>query len=161
MENLIVRYAEKCELTAVNVIRRQVNDLHVNGRPDIFRADGWQYIAPLINTRFEDSENGGVIVAVLNGGIVGFATVQYIVKPASPYGLERRFYRIEEFGVDEDHRRMGIATALIDFAKKDAKERGFDKIELDMWEFNETALAFYESMGFRTYRRYMETDAEE
>ena len=25
-----------------------------------------------------------------------------------------------------------------------------------MWEFNEGALKFYESIGFTTYRRYME-----
>ena len=35
---------------------------------------------------------------------------------------------------------------------------GLDKIELDVWEFNDTALKFYESLGFRTYRRYMEFD---
>ena len=29
-----------------------------------------------------------------------------------------------------------------------------------MWEFNEGALKFYESVGFRTYRRYMEQDIE-
>ena len=25
-----------------------------------------------------------------------------------------------------------------------------------MWEFNQGAIAFYESVGFETYRRYME-----
>ena len=29
-----------------------------------------------------------------------------------------------------------------------------------MWEFNQDALAFYEAVGFRTYRRYMELPAE-
>lgn len=29
-------------------------------------------------------------------------------------------------------------------------------IELKMWEFNEEALKFYESVGFTTYRRYTE-----
>ena len=76
------------------------------------------------------------------------------------YNRERKFYRIEEFGVDENHRRKGIATALVDFTKEDAKERGYDKIELDMWEFNAGALAFYESVGFKTYRRYMESSVE-
>ena len=37
-----------------------------------------------------------------------------------------------------------------------AKEKGFHRIELNMWEFNRGALAFYESIGFETYRRYME-----
>lgn len=160
MEKLIVRYAKREELEAVNKIRKQANEVHVKGRPDIFREDGWQFIEPFIYTRF-DEENSGVIVAADKEEIVGFAVVQSIVKPESPFNKERRYFHIEEFGVDENHRRQGIATAIIEFAKEDAKKRGFYRIELDMWEFNDGALAFYESIGFQTYRRYMESYAEE
>ena len=31
----------------------------------------------------------------------------------------------------------------------------FDRIELDVWSFNEEALKFYEAVGFQTYRRLM------
>ena len=160
MENLIIRYAKRTELASVNNIRKQVNDVHVNGRSDIFREDGWQFIEPFIYTRF-DAENGGVIVATIEDKIVGFAVVQYIIKPETPFGKERKYYHVEEFGVDENHRRKGIATAIIDFAKKDAKRRGFRRIELDMYDFNDGALAFYESVGFKTFRRYMESYVEE
>lgn len=30
----------------------------------------------------------------------GFATIEYIFKEKSPYGLQRKFYQIAEFGVD-------------------------------------------------------------
>ena len=160
MDNLIIRYAKRTELASVNNIRKQVNDVHVNGRSDIFREDGWQFIEPFIYTRF-DAENGGVIVATIEDKIVGFAVVQYIIKPETPFGKERKYYHVEEFGVDENHRRKGIATAIIDFAKKDAKRRGFRRIELDMYDFNDGALAFYESVGFKTFRRYMESYVEE
>ncbi len=49
---------------------------------------------------------------------------------------------------------------MIDFVKEDAKKRGFKRIELDMWEFNDGALAFYESVGLKTFRRYMESYVE-
>lgn len=160
MENLIIRYAKRTELASVNNIRKQVNDVHVNGRSDIFREDGWQFIEPFIYTRF-DAKDGGVIVATIEDKIVGFAVVQYIIKPETPFGKERKYYHVEEFGVDENHRRKGIATAIIDFAKKDAKRRGFRRIELDMYDFNDGALAFYESVGFKTFRRYMESYVEE
>ena len=62
--------------------------------------------------------------------------------------------------MDENHRRQGIATSLINFAKEDAKKLGFERVELNMWEFNEGALAFYESVGFKTFRRYMESYVE-
>ena len=60
--------------------------------------------------------------------------------------------------MDEAYRRKGAASALIAYMKDDAKAKGLNKIELDVWEFNEGALAFYEAAGFTAYRRYMEMD---
>ena len=47
-------------------------------------------------------------------------------------------------------------TEIITFIKDYTKEKGFKRIELNMWEFNQGALEFYEAVGFNTYRRYME-----
>ncbi|MCD8131205.1 MAG: GNAT family N-acetyltransferase [Lachnospiraceae bacterium] len=159
MKNLVVRCAKREELEAVNKIRKQVNEVHVKGCPDIFREDGWEFIEPFVYTRFEE-ENSEVIAAAIEGEIVGFAVIQYIEKPESPYNKERKYCHIEEFGVDENHRRKGIAAAMIDFVKEAAKKRGFKRIELDMWEFNDGALSFYERAGFKTFRRFMECDVE-
>ena len=68
----------------------------------------------------------------------------------------RRKDKKDEFGVDQDFRRRGIASAMIEFIRDYAKVQGFKKLELNMWEFNRGALAFYEAAGFTTYRRYME-----
>ena len=96
MENLVIRYAKREELESVNKLREQVNEVHVNGRPDIFRADGWPLIESNIYIRF-DEDNSGVIVADLNDVIVGFAVVQYISRPETSFSKARRFYHIEEF----------------------------------------------------------------
>ena len=45
---------------------------------------------------------------------------------------------------------------MIRFIRDWAKDQGFRRLELNMWEFNRGALAFYEAAGFTTYRRYME-----
>ena len=42
------------------------------------------------------------------------------------------------------------------FCKQEAKNRGFDRLELDVWEFNECAMKFYDFVGFKTYREYKE-----
>ena len=68
----------------------------------------------------------------------------------------RDYLDIDEFDVDEAHRREGVATEMIAFIRAYAKEASFSRIELNMWEFNHDALAFYEAVGFTTYRRYME-----
>ena len=157
MMSVVVRVAGREELERVNALRRMVNDVHVQGRPDIFRDGFCEELQRHIYDAFDD-EDSDVIVALKDGEIAGFATVQYIRRPESPYCLARDFYRVEEFGVDAQHRRHGVATALMDYMKRDARARGFDRVELDVWAFNEGALAFYEAAGFRTYRRYMEMD---
>ena len=45
---------------------------------------------------------------------------------------------------------------MIRFIRAFAREKGYRRLELNMWEFNRGALAFYEAAGFSTYRRYME-----
>ena len=68
----------------------------------------------------------------------------------------RDYLDIDEFGVDKAFRRQGIASAMIGFLREYAIQKGFSRLELNMWEFNSGALSFYEAAGFRTYRRYME-----
>ena len=151
----MVRYATRDELERVNELRKIVNEVHCNGRPDIFKGGFCKELQEFIYTLWEN-DNSDVIVVIREGKICGFACVDYVEKPESPYNLARRFYHINEFGVDENYRRQGVATELFDFIKKEATAKNFDKVELDMWEFNDGALKFYESVGFKTFRRFME-----
>lgn len=151
----MVRFAAKQELSLVNELRKQVHDVHGKGRPDIFQSEVGEELQESVYQAWE-SEKSDVIVAIREEKVCGFAVVEYIEKPCSPYTLERKYYHVKEFGVDEKYRRQGIGTELISFIKEQVKERKFERMELDMWEFNESALRFYESVGFRTYRRYME-----
>ena len=58
-----------------------------------------------------------------------------------------------------DCRRQGVGKALMDFARDDAREKGFPRIELDVWSFND-ALRFYEAEGYTVFRRYLELNVE-
>ena len=155
MGKLIIRFAKKSDLEEVNAIRRQVHMVHAKGRPDIFRKKFGKKLAEHIFF-YHSGKLSKIIVAKSEDAIVGFAVLEIIQKPRSPYNKARSYLRVTEFGVDKEHKRQGIGSALMEFIKKYATEKGFDTIELDMWEFNEGALKFYESQGFATYRRYME-----
>lgn len=151
---ITVRYADRAELPRVNELRKMVNELHANGRPDIFRPGFCAELQQHVYQKF-DSDAADVIVALADGVVCGFAIAEYIYRPESPYIFARRFYHIEEFGVDAAFRRKGAATALIAFCRQEAARTRFDRIELDVWSFNEEALKFYEAVGFQTYRRFM------
>ena len=152
---LKIRFAREEELEQVNKLRKQINDLHVAGKPDVFKPGFSDELRDYIFAIWEDPRKD-IVVAERGGTICGFAVLNHITRPESPFMFERDFLDIDEFAVDEDCRRQGAASEMIRFIRDFAKENGFSRIELNMWEFNRGALAFYEAAGFTTYRRYME-----
>lgn len=152
---MIVRLAEENELDRVNRLRKQVNDLHVSGKPEVFKPGFGQELQDHVRVIWNDPEQE-IVVAESDGEIAGYAVLHHVRRPENPFMYERDTLEIDEFGVDGGHRRQGIASAMIGFIRERAAEKGFHRIELNMWEFNRDALAFYESAGFSTYRRYME-----
>lgn len=155
----MVRFAEEKDLDIINELRKQVNDIHVEGRPDIFKAgfgtELRDYAQVLIN-----GENSDIIVAERDGIICGMACVDYVNKPETPCGNARCFYHVQEIAVDVNHRRQGVAKELLEFMIEDAKKRKLGKIELDVWEFNESAIEFYQAVGFRQMRRWLEYEVK-
>ena len=137
--DMTIRPAEYEELDRVNELRRQLHVLHANGKPEIFKPGFPDELRDYLYTIFRDP-----MKQIL------------VTKPENPFKRELDYLDIDEFGVDEKCRRQGIAAEMIRFIRDYAKSEGFDRLELNMWEFNHDALAFYEAVGFSTYRRYME-----
>ena len=152
---MAVRFAREDELPRVNELRRQVNDIHVAGKPEVFKPGFPRELQDHIFTIWNDPEQK-IAVCEREGEIRGFAVLHHIVKPENPFMWTRDYLDIDEFCVDAACRRQGIATEMIDFIRAYAKGKGYSRIELNMWEFNRDALSFYEAAGFSTYRRYME-----
>ena len=103
-----------------------------------------------------NGENSDILVVERNGIICGMACVNYVRRPETLYAMPRNFYQVQEIAVDEKFRRQGVGRELFEYMKKNALERGLNKIELDVWSFNESAIEFYEAMGFRETRIWME-----
>lgn len=153
----MVRFAEDKDLARISVLRKQVNNLHVEGMPDVFKAgfgpELQKHAAVLLN-----EENSDILVAERNGVICGMACVDYVYKPETPYTAARSFYHVHELAVDEAYRRQGIATELFAFMKADAAKRKLARIELDVWAFNTSAVEFYSAMGVSPTRIWMECE---
>ena len=154
-----IRFATESDLSRINELRRQVNDLHTAARPDMFKPGFPQEVQDYLHTMFE-ADNKHILVAEMNGRIVAFACLAEVVTSATPYRPARRFLEVDEIGVDESVRRQGVGRQLFEEIRRIAKANGFTRVELNMWEFNDEALNFYEAIGFTTYRRYMEMNVD-
>ena len=152
-----VRFAKEDELSRVNELRKQVNDLHAAGKPEIFKPEFSQELRDRIRTIWDDPEQQ-IVVAERDGTVCGYAILHHVQRPETLYAWERAYLDIDEFGVDAACRRQGAATAMMAFIRQYAAAKGLHRLELNMWEFNQDALAFYEAAGFSTYRRFMELE---
>ena len=156
---MIIRLALESDLPRINELRRQVSNLHYAARPDMFNPDFPHEVSDFLQTIFEANDRH-IIVAEMDDQIVAFACLAAIESPETPYRPARRFLEVDEVGVDESTRRQGVGRKLFEKIRCIAMEKGFNRIELNMWEFNEDALKFYEAIGFNTYRRYMEMEIQ-
>ncbi|HZO98243.1 MAG TPA: GNAT family N-acetyltransferase [Gaiellaceae bacterium] len=93
--------------------------------------------------------DGALIVAELEGTLVGRLSIARDTHPASPH--------VADLGlmVAAPYRRRGVATALLEAAEAWARSAGVSKLELHVFPFNTPALALYEKCGFERegYRR--------
>lgn len=152
----MIRSATDSDIPQINRLREQVNSLHVEGRPDIFKPGFCQELQDHA-AWYLQSENNEIFVDERDGEIAGMVMVDYISRPETPYGYAREFCHIAEICVDEKWRRKGVAHELMEHVRTEARKRGMKRIELDVWAFND-ALGFYEAEGFRVFRRFMECD---
>ena len=133
---MIIRPAEEQKLERVNVLRKQVNDLHVEGKPSVFKTNFYDGLSDYIY-EIQNDDKKEIIVAINEGEIVGYAVLAQINRAETPFMYERDFLYIDEIGVDKDLRRHGVASEIISYILDYAKDKGFKRVQLKMWEFNQ------------------------
>ncbi|HJC72024.1 MAG TPA: GNAT family N-acetyltransferase [Candidatus Ruthenibacterium merdavium] len=156
----MVRFARKEDYEAINALRAPVCALHSNGYPALFKPVFAKDHQERVLKMMEDPEQD-VLVAEENGQLLGFAMVEYIKREETNSIYAVHEAHIVEIGVDETSQGKGIGTALIQAVKDAAKVRECRSVQLDVWEFNKSALRFYEKLGFVTLRRKMEQVLDE
>jgi ribosomal protein S18 acetylase RimI-like enzyme len=144
---MTIRSLTLADFDAVNTIFMQMQNLHIKYRPDLYRKiekptthKAWDYEASL--------EDGNKIMlgAETDGKIVGFCIIE-IRQSESRALVLRTVAHINNIAVDENYRRKGIGKALYLEAVKLGKARGADSVDLKVFSFNESAIAFYKSLG--------------
>ncbi len=142
-------YAGLCEII------EEVDALHRDHLPHIFQkprgpARELEYVLGLLTDR-----DHGLFVAEVKGRLAGF--VHLVIRESHPIPLlvPRRLALVDNLAVKTEFRRSGIGQALMQQAEAWAAAQAATEIDLNVYEFNETALAFYQRLGYETYSRRM------
>ncbi len=140
----VIRCAESSDYDSVESIMKQVQQLHVDWRPDIYKpADpvySREYFEKLI------SENR-LLVAEQEGTVVGLLSFMYR-HVESDKQVTRDVIFVDDLAVKEEYRGRGIGTQLLQVVKDKIKKEHLDGLELQVNARNTAARKMYEQLGF-------------
>lgn len=151
-----IRKAEPKDAEKIAEMLIGIGALHHNGRPDIYRDNLQKYNEKDILEILKDENSPIYVAADESDEVAGYAFCQIKTVENNKALVDRTFMYIDDFCVDEKYRKQHIGKNLMQGVLEEAKKIGVKSIELNVWEFNENAIRFYEKCGFTTQKREME-----
>ena len=140
----ILSAAKSEDWQAVAAITRQVHELHIGWRPDIFRQA--EEVYPL-EYFLEDVEEKHIWVVRRDDTVIAY--VQFHTWQTNSDGsVPSKVLDIDDIAIDENHRHRGIGRQILEDLKELAGAQGCNDIQLSVYPQNETAIRFYEQCGF-------------
>ena len=142
--NVEIRPALETDYEAVMKIISQVQNMHVQWRPDIYRYNEFLFTEDI----FENIvKSGTFFVAEINNVVAGVLeiTFRHIESPAH---VTKDVIFIDTMAIDETYRGKGIGHKMFEFLKNMKIEKNMDGIELQVNARNVAAYEMYKKCGF-------------
>ena len=153
---LDVRRATPEDIPAILNLLVQVDMVHHNGRPDIFKGPTTKYNADQLKEIISNDKAPVFVCVDENGTVMGHAFCIHKQELDDNVLTDIKTLYIDDICVDENHRRKGVGEALYEHVVNYAKENGFYNITLNVWNCNPGAMSFYEAMGLKPMKVCME-----
>ena len=149
-----IRRAEEKDIPRLHELLGQVLQIHADIRPDIFIPGTTKYTDEELLAIF-DNPDTPVFVYDKDGAVLGYAfcALQHLNSGAL---MPITTLYLDDLCVLESARGLHIGTALFEYVKAFAKEKGCHNITLHVWEGNPGAKAFYEAQGMAPQYTSME-----
>lgn len=140
---MIIRNIRKSDYEAVDRLLLQLHEVDVKGRPELFLEMEHFMSRDSFGSLVENGEIWAIL-AEKWGEALGCCFVSTMERSAM---VEMKTAYIDLIVVDEKHRRKGIGKALFQAVEKRAKRLGAKRVDLMVWNHNQTAMDAYESYG--------------
>lgn len=147
----MIRRANTYDLDGINHLLYQVNNVHADGRPDLFSHGGKKYNDEELLKVIKDEKRPIFVYENEEHQILGYAFCIH----QELYSQKKTLY-IDDLCVDETSRGQHIGKQLYQYVVEYAKQNNFYHITLNVWCLNESAMKFYESCGMTPLKIMME-----
>jgi GNAT superfamily N-acetyltransferase len=140
-----IRLATLDDVAVISKMYEEFFAFHANLQPTYFKKAGEHGEYPKSTI---ESEKADLIVAEIDGNIVGFTHV--LENKSLPHDciVQYKFAVCMDLYVSPAYRKMGVATALLNAIKDWARERKLNFIEIKVLVGNENAIRLYEREGY-------------
>ncbi len=158
MNDVLIRPAKLQDIEALYSLYKNFHEFHVRGIPDrlVSLGESENYETPKIRRELEkiiSDVNSEIFLALVDNQAAGFAEVYIREDKPNPARVAYKHGHLQSLLVTEVFRRHGVGEKLLETTERWAKEKGATEMRLDIWEFAEGSLGFYEKTGYRTLRR--------
>jgi GNAT superfamily N-acetyltransferase len=158
MTDIIIRPAATEDLEKLCDLYLEFHEFHVRGVPGRLRSltdpesrDDTELCEKIKKIIADDDST--IFLAEVGRQPVGLAEVYIREDEPNPHRVCRRHGHLQSLITTERFRHLGVGNKLLEAAEEWAREKGAAEMRLDIWEFAEGPLEFYEKNGYRTLRR--------
>lgn len=150
-----IRLAKEEDIKKINELLFQVQKIHSDVRPDLFKANTKKYTTLEIKKILNDINKPIFVATDELNEIYGYAFCIIIENNSSTLNNIKTLY-IDDLCVDQAKRLNHIGTMLYEYVLNYAKEINCYNVTLNVWADNKEALKFYEHIGMRIQKIGME-----
>lgn len=142
-----VRRAENKDIDSILKLLVQVDMVHHNGRPDLFKGPATKYTGEQLVDVIKDEKTPVFVCVDENGQVLGhaFCILQQHIDDNVLTDIKTLY--IDDICVDENNRKSNVGRTLYDHVIEYAKEIGCYNVTLNVWSCNPGAMRFYEKCG--------------
>lgn len=142
----MIRRAQKKDIPRMMELLKQVNRVHYDGRPDLFKL-GTKYTPAELEEILADDSRPILVYTNEQDVTEGYAFCIYQQHVGSNLMTDVKTLYIDDLCVDETKRGKHIGTALYNAVVDFARENGCYNLTLNVWSCNPSAMAFYQARG--------------
>ena len=142
-----VRKAAEKDIPKILDLLVQVDMVHHNGRPDIFKGPATKYSGEELKEIIKNEETPVFVCVDENDIPLGHAFCVHKQVTGDSVLTDIKTLYIDDICVDSKARGKHVGKTLYDYVISYAREQGFYNVTLNVWTCNPSALKFYEAMG--------------
>ena len=149
---IAIRRAKEEDAEAIGRILFEVHAVHHTIRPDLFLEGKRKYDEAEVKALINKTP---VLVAEDGGEVIGYA-VCYLQETKGDSMAAHKTLYLDDLCVDEKSRKQGVGKRLFAAVEALARELNCYDLTLNVWEGNDAARAFYDSLGMKPLKTYLE-----